>query len=173
MTRVPTHKTRVMDVTMVLWILDDRQRRCLKYWISPPRTCAFRVPNTNIVTCDPHVTPGRLYLPVSLEDLFLESSRENTRILSDWTLWRSSRIHRTVVTFVTIVLFHPYWPPEAVLKALDDPYQQGHKESNTHLTHWRQQSLDVAPHSSDGGWRCWRGKTLWTCQALSMMPQHR
>ena len=42
------------------FILTDRQRRCLKHWIYPPRACAFRVPNTNIVTCDPHVTPGRL-----------------------------------------------------------------------------------------------------------------
>lgn len=42
-------------------------------------------------------------------------------------------IHGTVVTLVTLVLFHPCGMPEEVLQALDDPYQQS-LASDKHTT---------------------------------------
>ena len=55
------------------FILTDRQRRCFKHWMYPSRACAVRVP---IPTKSPVTTrdTGRLYSPVSTEDLFLSSS---------------------------------------------------------------------------------------------------
>ena len=62
-----------------------------------------RVFYTNNVKLDPVMTQKRLYLPeVTRGSVPTESSRENTRILSDRVLWRSFGIHRTVVTYVTL-----------------------------------------------------------------------
>ena len=88
----------------------------LKHWISPSCACTGRVhiPKKSPVT----LTWPREVINsgVTWGSVPLESSREPKEIPSDWTLWRSSRTHRTAVTSVTLVLFRPSWPPEAVLK---------------------------------------------------------
>lgn len=56
---------------------------------------------------------------MSAVDLFLKYTQEGRRILSDQTLrilWWLSGTHTTAVTVVTVVVFHPYLPPEAVHK---------------------------------------------------------
>ncbi len=59
-------------------------------------------------------------LPIAQSPSILFFRNLLVRIPSDEQLWQSSRIHRTLVTFVTLVLFHSFWLPEGGVLHLVD-----------------------------------------------------
>ena len=117
-----------MYVTTVPWIPDER---CFSAGCSISRM-RRSANHTNKVTCDTWVIREYLYIPeVTRGSVPTRSSRGIWEVWLTWLFWlaelcRSSGIHRTVVTYVTIVLFHSNWPTGDL--ALDDLYQKGHEE---------------------------------------------
>lgn len=92
-----THKWMFMNVTVVLWIVDDCQRKdCVQ------------VGNTIRVTCSLSIG-GHTHRGMYTREMFpSESSCQDSAWWLD-SLW-SFRIHRTIVSL--FALLYSFWPPE-------------------------------------------------------------
>ena len=92
-------------------------------------------------------------------------------IPSDTELWLSTQIHRTTVTSVTTVIFHPSCPPEAVLKhwMTNTNYVT---RNRTHLTNLWRPSLVKSQTAEHAGMQFWPCRTSKRCMAKSRSPLH-
>lgn len=73
----------------------------------------------------------------------------DTRILSDMARWRSFGTHSTVVSYLTLVLWHPRWPPESVPNSTEWLMPAKLTRDPRHKPHWE---AFIEPKTTSRGW---------------------
>lgn len=121
--------TLVTSLTMVQWMVEDCQRTSVHGGIVS--SASYRESHINSVTHDLDLWYVGSYSISTLNFLTVE-----LKVIlnpSDKRPWRSFIIHRTLITSVTVVLFHCSWPLE-MINIWWRKVQQSHKDTATRMS---------------------------------------